>query len=108
MSDYEKTIKVHYKADHDPKVWFSPDDGNVVMKKKGKIIFRKADNSSDFTFTGIKITPSSDQFSVDPPEAHKLTVSDSDATAGTYAYCIDLQTKAGPVTSDPQIINKPE
>lgn len=108
MSDYQKTIKVHYRADHSPKVWFSPDEGDVVMKKKGKIVFKKADDSSDFSFTGIKISPSSPQFAVESILAHKLTVADSDAEAGTYTYCIDLQTSAGPVTSDPEIINKPQ
>jgi hypothetical protein len=108
MSDYQKTIKVHYKADHDPKVWFSPDEGDVVMKKKGKIVFKKADNSSDFTFTGIHIDPPSDQFAVESIQPHRLTVADSDAQAGTYTYCVDLQTAAGPVTSDPEIINKPQ
>lgn len=108
MPDYEKTIEVHYKADHTPPVWFSPNDGNVDMDKSGKIIFHRASDSSNFTFSGITITPTSTDFTLDSIETNKMTVSDSDADAGTYSYRVSLNTDNGPVTSDPQIINKPE
>jgi hypothetical protein len=106
MSDAEKKIDVHYKADHDPKVWFSPGSGNVELKEAGKITFKKADDSSDFSFSSITITPTSDDFSVDSLQSHKLIISDSHADLGTYEYCINITTADGPVSSDPQIINK--
>jgi hypothetical protein len=108
MPDYEKKIKVHYRADHTPQIWFTPNDGDVDMDATGKIIFEKSDDSNDFTFSGFTITPTSPDFSLDSILDDKMTVLDSDADAGTYEYCISLDTANGTVSSDPQIINKPE
>ncbi len=108
MSDIEKKVQVFYNADHTPPVWFSPDDGNVEMTKSGQITFEKGSDNKDFSFTGITITPSSDDFTLDSVNANKLTITDSDADPGTYEYTLSLDTTSGSVKSDPQIINKEE
>ena len=108
MPDIEKKVQVFYNADHDPTIWYSPSDGNVEMTKSGKITFEKGNDNNDFSFSGITITPSSNDFSIDSMNNNKLTIIDSDADPGTYEYTLSLDTSAGSVRSDPQIINKEE
>jgi hypothetical protein len=87
----------------------SANGGNVdVDAKDSTITFSKSPGSDPFSFTDRNlITPPSSDFTQAVLANGNLQITDTDADAGTYNYCLVLDVNGSDVTTDPQIVNKP-
>ena len=98
-----KTVNVNYNSNSTPPFSFSPNGGNVEVTESGTITF-KSDPS--FTYSNFTTTPPSPDFSFVVQPNGDMVVTDSDADAGTYNYCVTITVNGHNLSSDPQIINK--